>query len=101
MYSDWEDRSASIAGEEGTDADSEGNRKLALREPLTQLTDGIVSLSVVSTAAQIDRILRNSFSAHRSSKEGGVFPWMRHREGTVLCPVRLPLATPVLRECYD
>jgi len=41
MYSDWEQRSASEA------ADS-NSRKLALRQPLTQFTTGIVSGSVVS-----------------------------------------------------
>lgn len=49
MYSDWEQRSASVAGAgENFDTDAEGNRKLALREPLTQITTGIISGSVVS-----------------------------------------------------
>ena len=39
MYSDWEERHDSAAN---------GDRKLALREPLTQLTTGIISGSVVS-----------------------------------------------------
>lgn len=47
MYSDWEQRAESVAGE-GLDTDAEGNRKLALREPLTQITTGIISGSVVS-----------------------------------------------------
>ena len=47
MYSDWERRSVSAEGAvEGFDA--EGNRKLALRETLTDITTGIVSGSVVS-----------------------------------------------------
>lgn len=50
MYSDWEQRSASasVAGESFDDTAAEGNRKLALREPLTQITTGIISGSVVS-----------------------------------------------------
>ena len=53
MYSDWEQRStpAAEAGE-NSDIDVEGNnRKLALREPLTQVTTGIISGSVVSATA--------------------------------------------------
>lgn len=49
MYSDWEQRSTSAAeAGENFDTNAEGNRKLALREPLTQFTTGIVSGSVVS-----------------------------------------------------
>ena len=49
MYSDWKQRSASVAGAEGvSDTNAEGNRKLALREPLAQITTGIISGSVVS-----------------------------------------------------
>jgi len=53
MYSDWEHRSTSAAGAaaegEGVVAEAGGiDRKLALREPLTQVTTGIISGSVVS-----------------------------------------------------
>lgn len=49
MYSDWEGRSVSAEGAvEGFDTDAEGNRKLALRETLTDITTGIVNGSVVS-----------------------------------------------------
>lgn len=48
MYSDWDERAASVA---------DGDRKLALREPLTQLTTGIISGSVVSAAAAAGQTL--------------------------------------------
>lgn len=48
MYSDWEQGSAfRTRARENFDADMEGHRRLALREPLTQATTGIVSGSVV------------------------------------------------------
>ena len=48
MYSDWEGRSVSMA---------DRDRKLALREPLTQLTTGIIRESVVSATAEADQFL--------------------------------------------
>lgn len=50
MYSDWDRRSEIEAGEtEDFNADIlGGHRDLALREPLTQLTTGIVDTSMVS-----------------------------------------------------
>lgn len=53
MYSDWEQHgsAAVIGADEGLDTDAQGNRKLALRDPLTDFTTGIVSASVVSECA--------------------------------------------------
>ena len=54
MYSDWEQRSASAEEGEGVVAEVDGhNRELALREPLTQLTTGIISGSVVRAHVEI------------------------------------------------
>lgn len=59
MYSDWEKRSASVVGAgESHDGDAEANRKLALREPLTQITTEIISGSVVSALAQAQALFQ-------------------------------------------
>lgn len=63
MYSDWEERSTAVTGAaEGYGTDEEGNRKLALNEPLTQGATGIITVSVVSAAAEAGRILGKIFS---------------------------------------
>lgn len=57
MYSDWEERSSAFGVEEAEGLDvtemDEGNRRLALKQPLTGLTNGVLSGALVSEASDV------------------------------------------------